>query len=139
MKAASKHGSLVGNMGLYVVCFELSKRGWNVMPTSRNARGIDIVGYDQGGKKTITVQVKALSRSSPVPFGKDQALCNLIAEVVIIARGVRTSPRYFIATPDEVRPLIHVGKNEKGQTSCWLQPKSYEQFEGRWDKIGEGW
>jgi hypothetical protein len=38
---------LVGNMGLYYICYELSKRGWNALPTSRNARGIDIVIYSQ--------------------------------------------------------------------------------------------
>jgi len=27
---------IVGNTGLYYVCYELSKRGWNVMPTARN-------------------------------------------------------------------------------------------------------
>jgi len=139
MGAAPKHSSVVGNMGLYSVCYELSKRGWNVMPTSRNARGIDIVGYAQDGKRTITVQVKALSRKNPVPLGKDQSLCNLIAEFVVIARGVRQEPDYFIATPDEVRPLVHVGTNKKGEISCWLQPKDYEQFRSRWDRIGEGW
>jgi len=30
---------LVGNAGLYYVCYELSKRGWNVMPTSRMREG----------------------------------------------------------------------------------------------------
>ena len=29
---------VVGNIGLYYICYELCRRGWNVMPTSRNAR-----------------------------------------------------------------------------------------------------
>lgn len=33
----------VGNIGLFYVCYRLSRLGWNVMPTSRNARGVDIV------------------------------------------------------------------------------------------------
>ena len=32
---------VVGNVGLYYVCYKLSLQGWNVMPTARNARGID--------------------------------------------------------------------------------------------------
>jgi hypothetical protein len=32
----------VGNIGLFYVCYQLSRRGWNVMPTSRNARGMDV-------------------------------------------------------------------------------------------------
>ena len=29
---------VVGNVGLYYVCYKLSRLGWNVMPTARNAR-----------------------------------------------------------------------------------------------------
>jgi hypothetical protein len=42
---------LVGNMGLFYVCFELSKSGWNCLPTSRNAKGIDLAIYSQDAKK----------------------------------------------------------------------------------------
>lgn len=133
-----KNALLVGSMGLYAVCYELSKRGWNVMPTSRNARGIDILGYDQQGKRTITVQVKALSKAAPVPLGTDPALCNLIAEFIVIARGVRDAPEFFIARTEEIRPLVHTGIKD-GKQSCWLQPKAYEKFRAQWNTIGEGW
>jgi hypothetical protein len=38
----------VGNVGLYYVCYRLSCLGWNVMPTARNARGVDILIYRSG-------------------------------------------------------------------------------------------
>ena len=53
----------VGNVGLYYVCYKLSRMGWNVMPTARNARGIDILAYSTDAKRTRTIQVKSLSRS----------------------------------------------------------------------------
>ena len=34
----------VGNIGMYFAAYRLSLMGWNVMPTSRNARGIDLLG-----------------------------------------------------------------------------------------------
>src|SRR6266699_1436173 len=37
----------IGNIGLYFVCYQLSRRGWNVMPTARNARGVDVLIYSQ--------------------------------------------------------------------------------------------
>jgi len=43
--------------------------GWNVMPTSRNARGIDIIAYSIGAERLLKVQVKALSKRNPVPIG----------------------------------------------------------------------
>jgi hypothetical protein len=32
---------VVSNVGLYFAAYRLSQKGWNVMPTSRNAQGVD--------------------------------------------------------------------------------------------------
>jgi len=37
------HHRIVGNAGLYYVCYQLSLHGWNVMRTARNARGVDLL------------------------------------------------------------------------------------------------
>src|SRR5207344_3307142 len=58
----------VGNIGLFFVCYRLSRLGWNVMPTARNAKGVDILIYSQDGSRTRTIQVKTLSKGSPVPL-----------------------------------------------------------------------
>jgi hypothetical protein len=58
---------VIGNTGLYYVCYELSKRGWNVLPTSRNARGVDIVIYSQKARRKLTIQVKSLRKRNPAP------------------------------------------------------------------------
>lgn len=34
---------VVGNIGMYFAACRLSQMGWNVMPTSRNARRIDLL------------------------------------------------------------------------------------------------
>jgi hypothetical protein len=36
---------VVGNIGMYYAAYRLSQQGWNVMPTSRNARGVDMLIY----------------------------------------------------------------------------------------------
>ena len=36
---------IVGNIGMFYACYRLSCLGWNVMPTARNARGVDIIAY----------------------------------------------------------------------------------------------
>lgn len=41
---------IVGNTGLYYACYRLSALGWNVMPTARNTRGIDVVCFSVDGK-----------------------------------------------------------------------------------------
>ena len=46
-----------------------SQQGWNVMPTARNARSVDLLAYDVGAHIYNGIQVKALSRRVPVPLG----------------------------------------------------------------------
>lgn len=63
---------IVGNAGLFFVCHRLSQLGWNAMPTSRNARWVDVMCFSLGGKRKLLLQVKSLSwRKPPVPLGKD--------------------------------------------------------------------
>jgi len=38
--------TVIGNTGLYYICYELSKRGWTVLLTSRDTRGVDLVKYN---------------------------------------------------------------------------------------------
>ena len=123
---------LVGNIGLYYACYELSKRGWNAMPTSRNAIGIDIVIYDKTGSEAHTIQVKTLSKRSPVPLGGK--LTNLIAEYMFIVVDAFGAPILYILGTEEVRRRVHEGI-KGGKKSYWLKPKEYEGFKDKWDKI----
>src|SRR5919199_964788 len=98
----------VANVGLYYTCYCLSRRGWNVMPTSRNARGIDILAYSQDARRRPTVQVKSLSKRSPVPLGTK--LEHLFADFVVVCRYVdRDQPECFVLTSEEVKQLAHRG------------------------------
>jgi hypothetical protein len=77
-KPARLDRQTVGNVGMSDVCYRLSLLGWNAIPTSRNARGIDVLISSQDGKTTHTIQVKALSKLIPVPLGEN--LDQLIAQ-----------------------------------------------------------
>lgn len=108
------------------------------MPTARNARGIDILVYNRSGARKLGLQVKALSKKSPVPLGQD--LNRLIGDFWIICRGLASpAPECFILEPDEVRALAHRGEKE-GRVSFWLQPRSYDrpEFREAWQRLGTG-
>lgn len=60
---------LTGNAGLYHVARELSRRGWHVMPTVRNAQGADLYAASADERIVIPIQSKALSKKVPVPLG----------------------------------------------------------------------
>jgi hypothetical protein len=127
---------ITGNIGLYYTCYQLSRMGWNVMPTSRNARGIDIIGYSTDGSRFVKVQVKALSKRNPVPVGT--SLDKVMGDFWVIVTNVsQESPCAFVMLPSEVRELIHRGE-KNGQVSFWLQPNSYDrdEFHEAWHRIG---
>ena len=56
-------GQLTGMRGVYLVAAELSKRGFVVSPTSRSARGADLLATDPDCHKAFSVQVKTNART----------------------------------------------------------------------------
>jgi len=136
MKLEKLPSQLIGNIGLFYVCYELSRKGWNCLPTTRNAKGIDSIIYDLNGERKFTIQVKALSRRNPVPFGSK---LEIMADFVIVCAKVFTDkPEVYILTPDDVKKNIHKGVKD-GKTSYWLQPQGYLKFREAWEKIGKGY
>ncbi|WP_420390982.1 hypothetical protein [Marinobacter sp.] len=128
---------VTGNIGLYYVCYHLSRLGWNVMPTARNARGIDVIAYDRTGTEFIGVQVKALTKRNPVPLGN--SLDKIMGDFWVIVNNIEKEPQTYVLLPEEVKRLAHRGEKD-GRVSYWLQPKSYcvdDYFEA-WGRIGNG-
>ena len=137
-KQSQSSNQVVGNVGLFFVCYQLSRHGWNVMPTARNAKGIDILIYSQDAARKLTVQVKALSKRSPVPLGTK--LDSLFGDFFVVCNNVALdAPECFVLTPSEVATLAHKGEKD-GKVSYWLQPKQYAvpEFREKWLRIGKG-
>jgi hypothetical protein len=131
---------------MYFAAYQLSRRGWNVMPTARNARGIDLLAYDASGRHFLGIQVKALSRRIPVPLGR--SVDNLMGDWWIIVTNVgrpeitgaeTERPECFVLLPSEVRERAHRGEKD-GRISYWLQPNQYASTEFReaWSRVGRG-
>ncbi len=137
---SKKPVAITGNIGLYYVSYQLSRRGWNVMPTARNAKGIDIVAYKGAGEGFIGIQVKTLSKRNPVPLPK--SIEELPGDYWIIVTNVAadsdppTAPDVFVMLPSEVKEKAHKGRRDD-KISYWLQPKSYDSadYRDRWDRL----
>ena len=126
---------IVGNVGLYYTCFRLSERGWNVLPTSRNTRGIDIICFREDGRDARSIQVKSLSRQTPMPLGLD--LDKIVGDFWVIVTSLATEkPRTYILTPKEVR--ARAVRDKGGRRAYWLQRPAYAvaEFEEKWERIG---
>ena len=127
---------IVGNAGLFYVCYQLSRRGWNVISTSRNTKGIDVVAYNQEGKKFVGIQVKALSKPNSVRFGK--SLDDLMGDFwIIVDKATTDAPRAYVLKLDEVKKLASEPKTEG--SIYWLQPNHYaqEKFAENWERLGK--
>lgn len=141
MAMATRNPQLTGNVGLYYCCYRLSLLGWNVMPTARNARGVDIIAYSQDATKILTIQVKSLSKRNPVPLGptKDKIMGDFWVIVNKIDGAPETDPSAFVLTPRQVRDLAVQGEKD-GRISHWLQPTAYDKpkFKEAWEIVGRG-
>jgi hypothetical protein len=124
-----------GNAGLSYVAWQLSRRGWHVTPTIRNARGSDMLVTDADEVVKFGVQSKALSRRQAVPLGR--GIDDLRSEWWVITINANSdAPTCFIMRKEEVQ--ARASQDKGGQRAFWLEPRDYDSDEYRnaWDRIG---
>lgn len=91
----------VGNIGLYYVAYRLTREGFKVFPTIRNAKGADIYVLDKHDeKRSISIQVKTSSTRDVIQLG---------------APTERNEEFLFL--------VVGVGKDVK--TNTWKEPSMY--------------
>lgn len=83
------------------------------MPTSRNAKGVDIIIYNRGASRRHTIQVKALTNKVPVPFSTSLDSVQMNDYLIICTSVYEDKPQVFIAKPTEITSKIHKGINER--------------------------
>jgi hypothetical protein len=124
---------------MHYVAWQLSKRGWNVMPTTRNAKGSDLYCANDAETVIFGVQSKGLSKRDPVGLGTK--LGNLRSDWWIITINAKTDiPTCFILRRQEVVDLCSQSdpaKSRNGVPSYWLQPTAYDQpqFREAWHRL----
>ena len=133
-----KNNQTVANTGLFYVCYLLSKANWNVLPTSRNAVGVDLVVYGNGNK-AITIQIKTLSKQAPIPLGTK--LDNHIADFTIVVVGLEKPKVYVVPTKDILLNEEISNQQKANKKSFWLNNNisKWSEFEDRyyekWEKL----
>ena len=128
---------LTGNAGMYHVAWELSRRGWHVMPTVRNARGADLYAASDDETRVLPIQSKALSKRSAVPLGGSlETLCSYWWIITLNANS--DQPTCFVLTLDEVKAAAVKNTNSTGRVAYWLEPKFYvlPQYQEAWHRLG---
>lgn len=124
-----------GNAGLNYIAWQLSRRGWHVTPTIRNARGSDMLVTDEDENVKFGVQSKALSKRYSVPLGL--SLEALRSEWWIITVHANSdNPVCYIMRREEVQGLA---TRDAKHGNHWLIAKSYDQpqFREAWHRIDQ--
>ena len=138
---------VVGSIGLYHACCELSRRGWRVSLTrrgwkhiSRSIRGIDINLLNKSGTRDLTIQIIVVLDSAPVPFGNQ--IDNLSADFVMFCGSIKNDelvnsvhpiPDMFIMSKEEI---ISAATQNNG--NYWLNESEYKLHKDKWEKIDFG-
>lgn len=98
------NNQVTGNVGMYYACYQLSRLGLNVLPTSRNAKGADIVAYTSDQSRLLTFQVKTMSKLSNISVGK--SLDHVRSDWWIIVTNAYDVPSAYIMTPAELKQTV---------------------------------
>ena len=125
---------ITGNAGLNYAAWQLSRRGWHVLPTIRNAKGSDMFVTNADETVFFGVQSKGFNKRYPVPLGMNLAALRSDCWVITIHAN-SDAPICFVLRLDDVRSLASQDKNGG---KWWLEPKAYDKDEFReaWDQIG---
>lgn len=108
------------------------------MPTSRNAKGVDILLFSQNVSRKFSIQVKTLSKKNSVPLGAN--LDSFVADYVgVCVRNYPKEPICYVLTSNDVKKLA-CKREKNGKHSYWLQRPEYEKDEymENWEIIGHG-
>ena len=118
-----------GSIGLFFVCYQLARRGWNVMPTARNARGVDILAVNDAGKK-IAVQVKTLSARDAVNISNIDELVRMADFLVVVLNARTDKPECHVLTTAAAKPLVR-----EHNTRPWIPVGALADHEDKWDVL----
>ena len=103
------------------------------MPTSRNAKGVDLVIYSEDTKRVLKIQVKSSTKREAINFGNK---AEIFSDFFVIVTEVYAKPRTFILRGSDIEPRLTQHKENR-----WLEIKDYkkDEFLEKWKNIGCGW
>lgn len=100
------------NVGLFLVCAELSKKNLIALPTSRNTEGYDIILLNPKNKKSSGIQVKCSDKKEfPVfnSYWKDYERKieeKVICDFIFVDISDLNNVKYFILSKEEVKDVM---------------------------------
>jgi hypothetical protein len=132
--SSKQRSQITGNSGVNYAAWQLSRRGWHVMQTIRNARGSDLIVVNDDESVFLGIQSKALSKRSAVPLGTD--LDALRSDWWVITVNANSDqPTCYVLSLSDVKLIA--SRDKGGERRYWLEPRDFmnDAFSEAWERI----
>jgi len=136
---ASKN-QLTGMQGVYLVASELSRHGLIASPTSRSARGADILVTDQDCERAFSVQVKTNSTGSSYwLLNADAKRITSPTHIYVFVRLKKNAgaPDFFVVPSQVVADEMASSVGANGNWQSFDQEKA-SRFQDKWNIFETG-
>jgi hypothetical protein len=130
MMSANKQ--VTGMRGVYIAAAELSRLGFVVAPTSRGARGTDLLVANQLGSRAFSVQVKANAKTFGFwLIGKYAKDLKSESHVYVFVNFKPKETEYYVVPAKVVSDTMII--------SDWthIRQDAIAEFKDAWDVFGE--
>lgn len=130
-------GQTNGMIGVYLASAELARRGFTACPTSRNARGADILVTDQNCTKAFSIQVKTNGKNANFWLLNAHAKEMVSSTHFYVLVNLRKDETDFFVVPSRVvARKMDVAK--QGKTTWYsISRENVMKFKDKWDLLGE--
>jgi len=127
-----------GMEGVYLAAAELARRGFIVSPTSRSARGADLLITDQSCCRAFAVQVKTNTQTFSYWLVGEHARKLAAPSHIYVLVNLRTKngTEFYIVPSTELAQLVEVDRN-KESTWFYVSRKRVAQFKDDWSPFGD--
>ncbi|PQV63442.1 hypothetical protein B1R32_1113 [Abditibacterium utsteinense] len=150
--ATGRNNKLIGQIGEFLVCAELGRRGLIATPFAGNVPAFDILAADELCR-TVPIQVKASGGDSwpadarlwmKIDFDKTTGRQNFIEPTTIanpdliyvcvsIAPAASAQPdRFFVLTKSELQTVCIQNYSEWMDKRDWIRPRNPESYDARY-------
>jgi len=132
-------GQLTGMQGVYLVAAELSRHGFIASPTSRSARGADILVTDEDCRSAHSIQVKTNASSSNYWLLNQHAKAMDSDSHVYVFVNLKApgTPHEFYVVPSKIVSDKMWVKEHKAGTWYGFSRDDAKAFQDAWGSLGK--
>ena len=126
-------GQQTGMRGVYLTAARLAEEGFIVSPTSRSARGADLLVTDPECRKAFSVQVKTNARTFGFFLvGKHAASVKSSSHIFVLVNIRPKETEFFVIPSRKVSALVKTYKAKTNSQWWFIKREDAAPYRDRW-------